>query len=202
MLNIEVLYRPDAPLHVRVRTVWPYYQIQSGIWIDPAKRPSLTKEQQQMAETGTGRVDHMLSFLLKYAEPSWKDINFLKMNILAWVNTLDLETLIGRRYFAEAYLVVYLEGTIQIKIEQTDYGPVLSGQGQVMEGTLRSWEVEENGTGICTLEGTKEGKGIKEDIKFQVTDLLQDDTLVVLVKEPDWFHWKYPKWQERDVQEA
>lgn len=172
MLNIVVLYRRDAPLHVRVRTVWPYYRIQSGwcIWIDPAKRPSLTKEQQQMAETGTGRVDHMLSFLLKYAEPSWKDINLLKMNILAWVNTLDLETFIGRKYFAEAYLVVYLEGMIQIKVEQKDYSSVLSGQGQVIKGTLRSWEVRENGAGNCTLEVIKEG--IKEDIQFQVTDLL------------------------------
>ena len=167
MLSLELLYRPGVPPHVRVRTIqsgWSGW----GIWIDPAIKPSLTEEEQRIAESGIGRVDHILSFLLKHAKPSWEEINILKMNTLAWVDTLDLETPIGRRYFAEAYLVVYLEGTIQIKVEQKDYASVLSSQGQVMKGTLRSWEVGENGTGICTLEG------IEEDIEFQVTDLLQD----------------------------
>ena len=120
-------------------------------------------------------------------------MTMLKMLVMAWIDTLDLEKPEDRRLFAAAYPVVYLGGIVKIKTQRVEDGLEIKGDGEIREGKLRFWTVLSDGDGVCAFEGES------EHIKSTLDDMTSDNTLVELVKCPEWFAWISAKCQGRDT---
>ena len=189
VLNMQFVYTEGTIPILLVRQSVPFSY--SNIVVDQSKLHLLTDEEKSIASNGRGRPDQIAGLLLRHCEVSQNERTMLKMQIMAWIDTLDLAKPEDRRLFAAAYPIVYLGGIVKIKTQRVEEGLKIKEDGEIREGKLRFWTVLSDGTGVCALEPES------EHIKFTLDDLLSDITLVELVKCPEWFGWIFPKWQGR-----
>lgn len=196
MLEIQSFYQENLPLRLKVVEVvslpfniFPGFGL-PGFPIAPEKQRLLSQREQEIVRLTSARADHMFILLRKHCDLSPRELTVIRMSILTWVNTLD-DSPKERRLLVEALPLLYLDETVLIKFEDTDGEFVMSGgRGQVMRGTLRSWEVWD-GSGTCTVEA--EGSGRKVGFQFRVEDLLEDSALIEFIRQPKWSRGMLPK---------
>src|SRR6202000_3435151 len=165
-----------------------FWMIPQQIPVDQSTMSQLSSEEKAIVRSGVGRPDKVLALLSRYVQVSEKEMDILRMGVLAWVNTLDMKTIESQRLFAEAFPVICLGGIVSIKVTQAEGKLRMSGEEEKQGGKLQFWTTFNNGTGVCALDTRN------EDIHFHIDDLVSDITIIELVRKPEWFSMINPLW--------